>query len=137
MKSTREKSSLRGKGVNRPFHPRLLTRARAIADSYHIILHFEDGEYYGRALELPTAMNDGKSPDECVKATREILTSTIAYLLEEGETPPMPASEGRRSEQVNVRLTPEEKLRLEDVARSKGFRGISDFIRSVSLEQAR
>ena len=107
--------------------------AREIADSYRIILHHEDGLYYGRGLELPDAMNHGRRPTSASRATRDILTTAVAYLLENGETPPAPASENKRTEQINIRLTPEEKLVLEETARSKGFRGISDFVRSVSL----
>jgi uncharacterized protein (DUF1778 family) len=54
-------------------------------------------------------------------------------MIESGQTPPAPASENKRTEQINVRLTPEEKLTLEEAARSKGYRGISDFVRSASL----
>ena len=130
-----EKSSL--KKIDRRFATTLLRNARDIADSYQIILSFEDGEYYGRGLEMPHVMNDGKTPDECVAKTRDILTTAIAYLLENGEVPPSPASENKRSEQVNIRVTPEEKLLLEEAARSKGFRGVSDFVRSASLGSIR
>ena len=34
-------------------------------------------------------------------------------------------------------VTPEEKLLLEEAARSKGFRGVSDFVRSASLGSIR
>ena len=64
---------------------------------------------------------------------REILTTAVAYMLEVGEVPPAAASENKRTEQINIRLTVEEKLLLEERARSKGFRGISDFVRSASL----
>lgn len=121
------------KAIDRPFDPTVLRKARGIANSYQIILHFEDGDYYGRGLEMPHVMNDGKTPDECVEKTRDILTTVIAYMLETGEVPPSPASENKRSEQVNIRVTPEEKLQLEEAARSKGFRGVSDFVRSASL----
>ena len=133
--SAKLKSS--SKKIDRPFDPAILRRAREIAGSYQIILHFEDGLYFGRGLELPTAMNHGKTPDECVRATREILTTAVAYMLESGQTPPSPASENKRTEQINVRLTPEEKLFLEEAARTKGFRGISDFVRSASLANAK
>jgi predicted RNase H-like HicB family nuclease len=119
--------------INRPFDAALLRRAREIISGYQIILHFEDGLYYGRGLELPTAMNHGKTPDACVRATRDILTTAVAYMLESGQTPPAPASENKRTEQINIRLTPEEKMTLEEAARSKGFRGISDYVRSASL----
>jgi predicted RNase H-like HicB family nuclease len=134
MSAKSRKSSAR---IDRPFDKAILRRARSIADRYQIILHFEDGLYYGRGLELPTAMNHGRTPDECVKATRDILTTAVAYLLESGQTAPAPATENKRSEQINVRLTPEERLLLEEAARSKGYRGISDFVRSASLANAK
>ena len=131
------KSRKSSEKIDRPFDKAILRRARAIADRYQIILQFEDGLYYGRGLELPTAMNHGRTPDECVKATRDILTTAVAYLIESGQTPPVPASDNKRSEQINVRLTPEERLLLEEAARSKGYRGISDFVRSASLANAK
>lgn len=82
---------------------------------------------------MPYVMSDGKTPDACVTATRQAMTVAAATLLERGEIPPTPASLKKRSEQINIRLTPEEKLLLEELARSKGFRGISDFVRSTSL----
>jgi len=123
------------KAINRAFDRAILRRAEEAAQSYQIILHFEDGEYYGRGLELPNVMSDGKTPDECVRATRDALVTAVAYLLEKGEAPPAPAVENKRTEQVNIRLTAEEKLLLEETARRKGFRGISDFVRSAGLAE--
>jgi len=132
-----DKSRKSSKAIDRPFDPKILARARKIAESYQIILHFENDEYYGRAVEMPHVMNDGKTPDECVAATRDILTTAVAYMLESGQVPPPPASDNKRTEQVNVRLTAEEKLLLEEAARSKGFRGVSDFVRAASLSTIR
>lgn len=131
--SARSKSS--SKALNRPFDRALLKRAADIAAKYQIILEFEDGAYFGRGLEMPYVMGDGKTPDECVSATREALTIAAASMLEEGKVPPAPASSNKRTEQINVRLTPEERLLLEELARNRGFRGISDFVRNVSLSQ--
>jgi predicted RNase H-like HicB family nuclease len=127
------KSKSSSKATRRPFDREILRRASEIASKYQIILQFEDGEYYGRGLEMPYVMSDGKTPDACVTATRQAMTVAAATLLERGEIPPTPASLKKRSEQINIRLTPEEKLLLEELARSKGFRGISDFVRSTSL----
>ena len=132
--SAKSKSSSKT-AVDRPFDATVLKRARTIAEQYQIILQFEDGEYYGRGLEMPYVMNDGKTPDACVRATRESLAVAVATLLEAGDVPPAPASEGKRTEQVNVRLTPEEKLLLEEAARSRGFRGLGDFVRSTALSR--
>ena len=130
------KSKNSSKPISRPFDAELLRRAARIAGRYQIVLQFEEGEYYGRGLEMPFVMGDGKTPDLCVKATRESLTVAVATMLERGEAAPAPASGGKRSEQVNVRLTTEEKLLLESAARSRGFKGLGDFVRTTALAHA-
>ncbi len=127
------KSKSRSAKLNRSFDPALLARARAIAEGYRIIIRYENREYYGQAMELPGAMNDGKTPDECIEKTIDIVTTVVATILERGEIPPLPASDERRDEQVNVRLSKLEKLTFEEAARSRGFRGLSDFMRSATL----
>jgi predicted RNase H-like HicB family nuclease len=121
--------------IARPFEPKIMDAARRIAHAYDIVLRFEDGEWYGHALEYPEAMGDGKTEAACVRATRQALAAGVATMLEDGQTPPAPAREGIRSAQVNVRLTPEEKAVLESKASSKGFRGLSDFIRTTVLAE--
>ncbi len=132
-RSISAKSKSRLAKLDRSFDPTVLLRARQIAEQYRIIIRHEDGEYYGQALELPGAMNDGKTPAECLSKTIEMVTTTIATLLERGEIPPLPAADERREEQVNVRLSKLEKLTFEEAARSRGFRGLSDFMRAATL----
>lgn len=132
-RTTSAKSKRKSAKIDRPFDRALLERARQIAERYRIIIHREDGEFYGQALELPGVLNDGKTADECVKNTVDILTTTIATMLESGQIPPLPASDERRDEQVNVRLSKLEKLTFEEAARSRGFRGLSDFLRTATL----
>jgi hypothetical protein len=86
---------------------------------------------------LPGIHADGKTVDQCVKNTREAFAGWVAYLLEEGQRPPMPAREGTRTTQVNVRLTAEEKVLLEATAKRKGFTGLSDFVRAAAMETAK
>jgi len=128
--SAKSKSKLK---VDRPFDPEILRRARQIAEQYRIVIRKENGEYYGQALEYPDAMNDGKTPAECIENTIDIVTTAIATMLEQGEIPPLPASDERRDEQVNVRLSKLEKAVFEETARSRGFRGLSDFMRAATL----
>jgi len=118
-----------------PFEARVLESAKRVAHAYDLVLRFEDGEWYGHALEYPEAMGDGKTVAACVRATRQALTVAVATMLEAGQSPPPAAREGHRSAQVNVRLTPEEKAILESKAKAKGFRGLSDFIRSSVLTE--
>jgi predicted RNase H-like HicB family nuclease len=123
----------KSKDISAPFSKVILAAARRIVEAYDIVLRWEDGEWYGHALEYPEAMGDGKTPMACVKATREALMAGVATMLEAGQAAPVPARQGVRTEQVNVRLTQEERAVLETSAAQKGFRGLSDFIRAGAL----
>jgi len=135
--SAKSKKSVKGRGIDRPFSPKVLARAREIARQYQVILSCEEGHWYGRGLELPHVYGDGKTVNQCIKNTREALCGAVAYLLEEGRRFPTPARQGNRTQQVNVRMTPEEKLLLETAAKRKGFTGLSDFIRAAAVESAK
>lgn len=133
----RRRSRDNSKTIDQPFDAKILRRARRIAARYAIVLRPDtDLGYVGRGLEFPLAFGDGHTPDECVRQTREAFVGVVAYMIETGQTPPAPASEAQRSEQINVRVTAEEKLLLEQAAKRKGFRGVSDFVRNASLAGA-
>lgn len=125
--------SNKSKKLNKAFDTKVLAKAKTIAEKYEVIVALEDGEWYGRGLEMPNVFGDGKTPDECLKNTREGLISAVAHLLERGDVIPAPASEGKRTEQVNIRLTAEEKTILGASAKSQGFHGLADFIRAKAL----
>jgi predicted RNase H-like HicB family nuclease len=78
--------------------PEFIRRARPIAKKYQIVIWFEDGEYYGRGVELPFAFGDGKTVARCAKNTREAFVAGVASLLQDGQTVPVPVIEGGRSE---------------------------------------
>jgi hypothetical protein len=86
---------------------------------------------------MPHVFADGDTVAKCMENTREALAGAIALLLEEGRRPPSPARGGTRTQQVNVRLTPEKKVLLETTARQRGFTGLSDFIRAAAMELAK
>lgn len=123
----------KSKKLNREFESKILAKAKKIVEKYEVIMSFGDGEWYGKGLEMPLVFGDGKTPDECIKNTKEALTATIAHLLEIGEVVPAPASDGKRTEQVNVRLTVEERAILGATAHSQGFKGLGDFLRARAL----
>lgn len=118
-----------------PFPRKILDRARELASQYQLVLtpNSEVG-YFGRTLELPMAMGDGPDIASCAKSVLEAAVAGIATMLEAGETPPRPAKEGKRDQQVNIRLTIEERLALESAASRAGFRTVSDFVRSAALD---
>ena len=129
-------SAGRRAAVRRPFDPEILRRAQAIVDAYQVVVRIEDDEYVGRGLELPETMGVGDDAKACVDETRALMTTVVAFMLESGQAPP-PASEGARTEQVNIRFSAEEKLALETAARQQGFRGVSDYVRAAALAASR
>jgi predicted RNase H-like HicB family nuclease len=118
-----------------PFDKAILNAAERIVDAYDIVMRREEGEWVGHALEYPEALGVGKTVQECMEQTRKTLLVGVASMLEDGDTPPIPARQNVRSEQVNLRLTPEEKALLESRSRTKGFRGIADFVRAAALAE--
>ena len=120
--------------LNRDFDRKIMADAKKIADKYEIVLTEEDGQWYGRGLEMPAVFGEGETPDKCIRDTREAMVAAVAHLLETDSTVPAPASDRKRTEQVNVRLTVEEKLILNASARSQGFKGLGDFLRSTALK---
>ena len=119
--------------MDRPFDKDVKDLAIEIVDSYQIILESEDGEFYGRGLEMPNVYGEGKTANACVKNTRDALFAAVATMIEMNETPPLPAHDNARTEQVNIRLSMIEKDVLKALAKSHGFRGLGDFIRTRAL----
>lgn len=124
----------RGGAVAAPFSPAIAKKATDVAARYQVILEEADDRWYGRGLELPHIFADGPTPDACVEATRQAMSAAVAYLLESGQLPPAAARAAKRTQQVNVRLTAEEKSAIEASARNKGFSGLSDYLRAAALE---
>ena len=111
-----------------------MRKAKKIAADYRVILERNDRlGFIGTAVELPTVFADAKTPDKCYKAAEDALMVAVATMIECGQRPPQPASAKIRTEQVNVRLTAEEKLLFSNAAANLGFKGISDFIRNTAL----
>lgn len=121
--------------LDRPFDIATIRKAEKIANSYRLVFEPDpDLGFLGRSVEMPYVMADGKSIQNCAEQTIEALTSAIATLLEAGERPPSAAAAGKRDRQVNVRVTADEKMRLEELAQREGFRSTSDFMRAAALK---
>lgn len=112
------------------------SEAERLVKQYQVVLHCEDDHWYGRGLEFPKVFGDGATAEACLANTREAMQGVVAFLIESGKSPPAPAREGTRRQQVNVRLTSEERLLFESAARRKGFAGLSDFFRSAATGEA-
>jgi len=82
---------------------------------------------------MPYAMSDGPTIAACAANTLEATAASIATLLEDGRRPPAPSRDAVRTQQVNIRLSNDEKLQLEAAAKREGFRSVSDYVRSAAL----
>jgi len=134
--ATKNAAPRTSKRLDRPFDPIVWAEAERLVSQYQVVLHCEDGRWYGRGLEFPKVFADGATADVCVAETRKAMQGVVAFLIESGKSPPAPAREGTRHQQVNVRLTAEERLLFESAARRKGFAGLSDFFRSAATNEA-
>lgn len=108
-------------------------QAARLAEKYRITLWREDGEWWGRCVELPHCLGDGKSPEAAIECTKEAILASLSTDLADGIPAPLPAREGVRSEQVNVRLSADEREAIEANAHRAGFKGLADYIRAVAL----
>jgi len=130
------RTEAKSKRLDRSFKESVLRKAKKIVADYRIILERNDRlGFIGSSVELPTVFADAKTLDKCYKATQEALMVAVATMIECGHRPPQPASAKKRTVQVNVRLTSEEKLLLANAATNLGFKGLSDFIRSSALNR--
>lgn len=122
--------------IDRPFDAEVLTEAQQWAAEYQIAVRFdkEEGGWVGRCVELPLCIGISADLTKCVNDTRDVVVTAVAVMIESGEKLPVPVSDEQRTEQINLRLTPTEKYRLEDSARRGGFRGVSDYVRSAVLK---
>ena len=93
----------------------------------------DEGRFVGRVFEMPGVMADGRTQTECLASLMSAASLTVATILEDGEAPPLPCSEVGRREQVNIRLTPEEKVLLTRASAHGGFKGLSEFVRTIVL----
>ena len=134
--ATKKPAARTTKRLDRPFDSAAWSEAERLVQQYQVVLHCEDGRWYGRGLEFPKVFADGETADDCVAETRKAMQGVVAFLIESGKSPPAPAREGARRQQVNVRLTSEERLLFESAARRKGFAGLSDFFRSAATNEA-
>ena len=122
--------------LRRSLKASVLRKAKKMAADYRITLERNERlGFIGSSIELPTVFADAKTPDKCYKATQEALMVAVATMIECGQRPPQPSSAKKRTVQVNIRLTSEEKLLLANAAMSSGFKGISDFIRNSALNR--
>jgi predicted RNase H-like HicB family nuclease len=114
-----------------------VARARELARRYQITVWLEDGHWYGKCVEMPHCLGDGRTADAAIAATRQTVVAGLAADLADGMPAPMPASGRSRREQVNIRLSADERSAIEANAARLGFKGMADYIRAVAVSGLR
>lgn len=124
--------------IDAPFDPAVLRRARRHASAFGRTTLFdaESGEWVSRCVELPDTIGVGDSARDAMKELTENLAVWFAYLAEQGDPWPDPSS-APRSEQVNIRLTVQERAEFEAAAKRLGLSSIADLVRLSVLDMIR
>ena len=65
-------------------------QATKLAGQYQVSVWTEGGRWYGRCVEMPNCMGDGKSADACVSAVREAVVAGLSADLDDGMDAPAP-----------------------------------------------
>ena len=88
MSSTRAKDVANSEETrNRPFDPKVVEQAAALAARYHIQIRRDRNGYAGTVGALPSILGHGKSKAAAINATRDLLKWSLAYLIETGRAP--------------------------------------------------
>ncbi|MGE3109907.1 MAG: hypothetical protein AB7G11_16525 [Phycisphaerales bacterium] len=94
-----------------------------------------------RSWQLPNVVARNLDLQVCYDKLVRTSATMLSAWLEAGVEPPTPtfdaAGESRaaRNCQVNVRLSEHEKILFEEMAKSRGFAGVSDFLRHSASQQ--
>jgi hypothetical protein len=125
--------SLMAKVIDTLLRSDFYEHAQKVASQYQLkLIPTENGRFVGSSVELPFVLSEG-CENEIIATTRGAIVSALVILLRKGRELPPPAN-SRRNVQVNVRLSSEERELLDTAARTRGYRGISDYLRSIAIE---
>jgi len=123
-----------GKDYPKTLKKASLRKAESIVDGYRIMIEPNEGfGYVGSALDFPTGFGRGKTREECLEETKEILKIAVAIMLDLGGIPPRPAGAQGRTAQINIRVTPAEKDLIKRASTYYGYRDIAEFIRTTTM----
>lgn len=135
LKNSSKVKTKHKESLDKPFKESVLSKAKKLVSDYKIILEKNDRlGFIGSSVELPTVFVDARTPEKCYESVQDALMVAVATMIECGQRPPQPASANKRTEQVNVRLTTEEKMIFTNEAMNLGFKGLSDFLRNTALQ---
>lgn len=109
-------------------------RATNLVQQYSIVMTTSvDNLYHVRFAEFAEISVSGTDIETCIVNLRDAGVTHVLQLLRDDKNVPRPLQNLTRREQVNVRLTSEEKVVIASAARKRGKR-ISDYMRARALD---
>ena len=72
---------------DRPFDPKVVEQAAALAALYPIQIRQDRAGYAGTVAAMPSVFGHGRFESAAIDETRDLLKWAIAYLIETGRTP--------------------------------------------------
>lgn len=128
----KQKNDVNSDAKDTPFARHHLAGAQEAVANYRFSFWREDGRFVAQCVELDT-LGVGDTAEAAVAHAKELAITSACVMIEQGQRLPLPASTQARTVQVNIRLSPAEKIAIENAAASHGFRGISDYLRIRGL----
>ncbi|MFN0130919.1 MAG: type II toxin-antitoxin system HicB family antitoxin [Phycisphaerales bacterium] len=118
--------------------PQTLERAALWVDGYRFVTErTDDGTFMAHSIELPAVVAMGDSPEAALHAAIEAQRLAVALMLHDRVHPPLPTGSGKRDQQVNVRMSAQERLLMDAAAKASGFSTIADYLRTAAIEFAK
>lgn len=136
MKKTSARGTSKKSAREGPFSAAVQRRAAELAARYSLVVSASDEGWSARCVEIPTAFAFAETEERALESARERVRVLLAFMIEQERKLPAPMRESKRDSQVNVKLTAEERMVIEEAARQQGFRGLSDFFRFAAMRVA-
>lgn len=112
-------------------------QAAGLARRFTFVIRLVDADTYeAHSLELPEIHGRGKTWHGCYWGAVRATGNAVATMLNHGQRPPLPIRVDDRNHRLRIRVTAEEKLRLESAAIRESFRSVSDYVRNAALRPA-
>jgi len=118
--------------------PVIIRKAKRMAGTYKIeVRPNRESGFVGTIPGFATIVGRGRTREECLRDAQEALVAGIATMLHHGGCPLKPTPIDRKTELLNIRITPEDKGLLTKAANQLGFKRLSEFIRHAVMDVAR
>ena len=98
--------------------------------TYRVEWSTEDDAYLGRCLEFPSLGAHGVSAQEALAEIESVVTESVQWMIEDGETPPEPLGSAAFKGNILFRTTPETHREISTRAQEAGV-SLNQYLHSL------